>query len=602
MERFYLSRIIVGGPEVKDSIIDFVDGVNIIYGPSNTGKSLILKCIDFMLNGKIAPFDSVTYGYDTITMFLSSVDGKEIILQRNTDQHYPVKVMCNFAEIGSTTYNMDNFDLLLLKLFNIESGHEIIKNDTFGTQKLTFRSAYHNFYLDEDSIISSKPSLQSEHSKTSDLTALYFLLTGDDLSELRPSLTEQERKKRLSEQEGVAKFLREKLAKIQERKVELEDSIGNASDQDIEEKIDAFLQEATAIDDKIEQANKEREALIARAYPLKMDMEEALMLKKRYADLESQYISDIKRLEFILDGKNKSADISPPQNCPFCGGTLSEEKTTSETIAGAAFAEMKRISHQLNDLRDTRKSLDRHITELSASYHDLVKQQQTLSNIISNSLMPKSISLKTMLAGYTQAFADRQEIVSLQRMAKELNDDAQKNDSKTFPKPPKFSVKEQFADKDFWKAINDSFSSMVKQCGYPGNPEASISTDTWDAVVSGKKKENEGKGYRAFLNTIIMFNILTFLSEHGKYSPHLLLLDSPILSLKERQKKDTVDIPLSMKESLFSCLISKCGSNQIIIVDNEIPENVNYDKVNLIEFTKNDSGRYGFLSKKIDSE
>ncbi|HQK35709.1 MAG TPA: hypothetical protein PK074_13385, partial [Spirochaetales bacterium] len=152
-----------------------------------------------------------------------------------------------------------------------------------------------------------------------------------------------------------------------------------------------------------------------------------------------------------------------------------------------------------------------------------------------------------------------------------------------------------------WKVLSDSFGDMVKACAYPNKPDAYIYIDTADAVVGGKHKKNEGKGYRAFLNTIMLFNLMKYLEAYGTHALHLLVLDSPILSLKEKkiQMAESEKATLGMKESLFKYMIENCGANQVIIAENEIPEHVDYSKATLIEFTMDEnSGRYGFLRSK----
>lgn len=42
---FYIEKLTVTGSGKTDSTIDLSNGVNIIYGPSNTGKTYIVKCI-----------------------------------------------------------------------------------------------------------------------------------------------------------------------------------------------------------------------------------------------------------------------------------------------------------------------------------------------------------------------------------------------------------------------------------------------------------------------------------------------------------------------------------------------------------------------------
>ena len=116
--------------------------------------------------------------------------------------------------------------------------------------------------------------------------------------------------------------------------------------------------------------------------------------------------------------------------------------------------------------------------------------------------------------------------------------------------------------------------------------------------MNGKYKKDEGKGYRAFLNTIVLFNLMKFLGSEGTYAPRMLFLDSPILSLKEKKHgiRENEKATPGMRESLFRYIVDNCGDNQIIIAENEIPDGVNYSTAKLIEFTMDESvGRYGFL-------
>ena len=47
-------------------------------------------------------------------------------------------------------------------------------------------------------------------------------------------------------------------------------------------------------------------------------------------------------------------------------------------------------------------------------------------------------------------------------------------------------------------------------------------------------------------------------------------------------------------------MLDQCGNCQVIIVENEIPDDVDFSAANLIEFTKNESiGRCGFLLDQL---
>ena len=71
MNRFYIEKLVVSGGGRKTTVIDFQPGLNFILGPSNTGKSLIMDCIDYVFGftpRKSHPSKIVdnNYGYNHI--------------------------------------------------------------------------------------------------------------------------------------------------------------------------------------------------------------------------------------------------------------------------------------------------------------------------------------------------------------------------------------------------------------------------------------------------------------------------------------------------------------------------------------------------------
>lgn len=83
---FYIEKIIVSGPGKTESIIELSDGLNIIYGPSNTGKTYIVKCIDYMFGSDKEPIDT-SAGYKNIVIVVKTPYGtitmnrKQVILK-----------------------------------------------------------------------------------------------------------------------------------------------------------------------------------------------------------------------------------------------------------------------------------------------------------------------------------------------------------------------------------------------------------------------------------------------------------------------------------------------------------------------------------------
>lgn len=81
------------------SSLDFIDGLNIVCGPSNTGKSYILQCIDFMFGAGTKPFDEST-GFDTVKMVVETKDGYTVSLERQLGK--------NVTRVVSTVPGLDS--------------------------------------------------------------------------------------------------------------------------------------------------------------------------------------------------------------------------------------------------------------------------------------------------------------------------------------------------------------------------------------------------------------------------------------------------------------------------------------------------------------
>lgn len=611
MRRFYVKQIAASGDKVKYSTVTLRDGVNIIHGPSNSGKSYVIGCINFMLGGDV-PFSKEDTGYDTISLILESDDGFTLSVERKIVDGKTgdtgagtVKVVSNVPGIDSNYYKIPQYEYsdLLLKLMGIEKRPMIISKQNLDVNNLTFRTIAHLFYIDENYIFKKETVFDApKHSKiTASLTSLLYLIKGDDLHELVPEESQEERDRKALQKAGVIIYLNRKIKELIERKGAIEESVSAKSDIDISAKIDSILDEIECVEKEIVDASDESRKLLKQIYTISAKIEEARFLRDRYHALHSQYASDIKRLQFISDGDKKRKNIITNQGkCPFCNGDIPKDNKQRESYIDASSAELARITLQLQDLENAEKSTSADIAYMEAELKTLNARNDIITKLISRQLRPRAAELRETVDAYKRILLKRQDIYAIERMSTELSVDVFDTEHEEDDTAQKFDAKAKF-DKDAWKALSDRFGSMIKDCAYPNKPDAYMYIDTADAVVGGKHKKNEGKGYRAFLNTIMLFNLMKYLEEHGIYASHLLILDSPILSLKEKKIKMTSNEAATpgMKTSLFKYMIENCGENQVIIAENEVPEDVDYSKVNLIEFTLEEgTGRYGFLKSE----
>lgn len=182
MADFYIEKLRISGDGKETSFVDFTDGLNIVCGPSNTGKSYIVEIIDFLFGSSRVPFDK-TLGYDTFEMVIKTVRGK-VTVRRQLDAR---KIYVNSSDeliesgdYGTTSGKLNVNEDLWFKLMGIDDKHQIIKNRLFERQRLTIRSILHMVLIKEDNVIQRQPVLMPRQNSAAPafLSALYYLITG----------------------------------------------------------------------------------------------------------------------------------------------------------------------------------------------------------------------------------------------------------------------------------------------------------------------------------------------------------------------------------------------------------------------------------------
>lgn len=609
MKRFHISRIAASGEQVEYSSISFKDGVNFIVGPSNTGKSYVIGCIDFMFGGKEVPFTRDDTGYDTISMTLESDDGDTIVATRKIEEGDSgdrgsniVTVETTLPDVKATEFKIsdNSYSDLLLSLMGIDKQVKIIATQAPKEETLSIRTIFHFFYISEDNIFGKRTAFDTPgHSKiTKSLTSLLFMINGDDLKRYLPEVSVDELEKRATQKAGVINYLNKKIQDLSEQKKKLEESLAADADIDIEEKIDEYVAEIESVEKEIVDASEESRQLLAQIFSLNARLQEARYLGNSYKDLRTQYNSDIKRLLFIIEGDAKGKQIRHKSNCPFCGHDMEQQEEARDSYVDSAKSELARIKLLLEDLKTTETDTEREIRNLEIRLKELNDQNNKITRLLNQKLRPHAAELRNAVMEYKQIQQLRQQLQSIAYMSTELGVDVFERENEEDETATKFDAKKVF-DKEIWKELSDQLDGMIKECEYTGKPDSYLSINTADVVVGGRHKKNQGKGYRAFLNTLMLFNVMKYLEEKGKYASHLLVLDSPILSLKEKKHNiaEKEKVTAGMRESLMQHVIDTCGNNQVIIAENELPENVDYSKANQILFSMEDGEglRYGFL-------
>ena len=169
----------------------------------------------------------------------------------------------------------------------------------------------------------------------------------------------------------------------------------------------------------------------------------------------------------------------------------------------------------------------------------------------------------------------------------------QKNDTMT-----EYHPKEYFSD-DFVPTMSEYAQTILKECHYSDLLKATFNFTKFDIMVNGEDKgTSHGKGYRSYLNTVMILMIRKYLATFAKFDPHTFIIDTPLHGFD-----DGVDegMPESMRSGLYRYFMNHQDEGQLIIIENldHIP-NLDYEgsgaTVTTFEKVDEPGKRYGFLN------
>lgn len=594
---FYIKWLDITANQKKSKII-FAPGLNIIYGPSNTGKSMVLDCIDYLMGAKEHRFDA-NLKIEKVQMGID-VNGKSVSISREIDTQ-SFDVVSKVDGIETATYKLNggkkyhSINEVWLKLMDIPLDTKILRTQEGKTQALTIRTFYHTFMIDEDRVLNKSSILKGKKSMggnvgTPVLTALLYLGTGNNYL---PDTSFIDPKIKKAKDEGILKIVNRGMGFLENQKSSFDEKLPSLQPDEIRDKINQTLAEIGAAKGALEGTLDLCKKLGEKINEVLRQLAEDEVLMNRNQLLLSQYKADIKRLTFIVEGNIVSKKLKPVQKCPFCDGELPAEN--KEDYVEAAVAEVKKIETQVKDLQSVQASLQEEYDSLKGEKVSYVNQRNQQEEIIRGELEPKIKQLKEQLEEYriSLKFSEMNTMITQFSTFLRQEREAVENDETS---NIHLDVKEKFKEV-FKKILDDELDALLKYCDYQNYVDSYFDVESYDVVINGRKKKSQGKGFRAFINTLLAVAMENCLKQMNHYHPSLFIVDSPILTLKEYEVKENEQVSEPMKVHLFKYFVEREKAPQTIIIENEIPP-LDYKNTNLIEFTKKKGiGRYGLISE-----
>ncbi|MDG3181368.1 AAA family ATPase [Streptococcus suis] len=598
MQNTFLKRLIVTSSN-KSSEIEFTNGLNIITGPSNIGKTCIVKSIDYLTGSDTQPFSSST-SYDTVILEIQQ-SKNTIKLERKIGSN-EINVSSESTKIKSGIYRSDKstkdkplISTVWLQLLEITPPVEIAKNSSYHKQQLGFRTFSHAWIIHEEDMIRSNSILLPKlpQTKTAFLSSLLFLLYGKDFSLFEMQETSKEKNIRKS---SVRKYINSKINEIYDNYERIQNELSEQDDKNIEEEINQLSLQLTEVRKIISKFNTEHKVLLEEISTTDRLLSEQNILLNRFTELQSQYQSDINRLNFIIESHNELADIPNTGLCPVCDNKISIE--TTDLHVDSINSEITNLFTKSNELEITIRQLNESVYNLNVNKKELLSKKTDIESKLNKTFLPNQIQLKQKIEAYKSYIESKHELEILQKLVSNWENDIESIDNEK-------SALQQYTPLDefnssFWTEMTKNLKEILTICSFDKATFTRFDRKDFDITVAGiKKKDKYGKGYIAYLNTVTVLALRKIFYQKAKYRPFFHIFDTPLLGLDEGDINNT---PESMQIGLFEYFKESSNIGQIIVIENSrnLPD-ISYDNVNIIEFTKNPAkGRYGFLEGVSD--
>ncbi len=591
---FFIKRLELSGFSVETKTIKFEKGLNVIFGSSDTGKTFIYQCINYMLGGSTPPKSiPESENYNLVKLIIETYDGKQYKLERSL-QGGDFNLYDSLTEDErvlevSNQSKSETISSFLLNVCNI-NGKKIRKNKQGKTQNLYFQNLKKYFAVDEVEIVTEKSLLTTGQytEKTFDMNTLKFLLTEEDDSSI---VTAQEENS-IDFKNGKLELYNELISQLNEDLKDSEYEKINEQIEKLDESIKNYKEIYLNSKTELNKYDKEKNNLVKEIYHQENNLINKQEILIRAQLLKKQYISDIARLKATLEA-GQYLDDTQTKNCPVCDSDIKETVNIPE-LTMATNAEIVKINLLLKELEESQKI---YIFEKDEIENSLESNKKHLNEVIIKIQDEIKVFLEDLSKNIKTYSDKKQELSRVKTLKEKLDDYVQKRDAINI------TVKKKGAEKVVFQELTSALMApivkeiedILKAISFdnPENPKIGFSETLLDFVIETKNRKDYGKGYRAILYASFVIALLQYLRKKS-FQIGFVIIDSPLNPYKPDEKQDDGVVPNNLANNFYQYLYDNIKREQVILIENtplspELKESVNH-----YEFTRDN----GFLPKK----
>jgi predicted nuclease with TOPRIM domain len=497
---------------MKMAEMTFTNGVNVICGASDTGKSFLAESIDFMLGGselrdipERTPFGEVQFELDVTSgekwRFFRASSGGNFKAENRLDEDAEIEVLRKDHGHGKTD-NMSGFLLNKIGLL----GKRILRSKHNGTtQSLSFRNLARLAIVQESEIQQTgSPFWGGQYTqKTAELATIKLLLTRvDDSDIVETTRIVTDRANQIDLIEELLTEIRQELADVGEEESDLKNQIGR-----LDGTIEQHRETLNNIQAQLASLLTQRRELVDIRAAIQDRLDEIADLLTRFDLLLKHYAIDIERLTAIQESGEMFAHVESVP-CPLCGASPEAQQHDAacngdvEAIIQAASAEIEKIARLKGELQTTVADLKSEAVSQEQELSNKNEEYESVNTLIQETVAPTVSEDRASFSELIEKRAGVQKWLDLYvRMAK-LEERKKTLDEDEGEQGSSVAIAAGLPDS---VAHNFSLrvSKLLKAWDFPGDCLVHFDKETTDFVIDGKPRGSRGKGLRAITHAAI---------------------------------------------------------------------------------------------------
>jgi hypothetical protein len=614
-----LRHLVFTGPNVEPAELGFDDGLNIIYGASNTGKSFASKAILFILGASTKlPETQEIAAYDGVWLGVTLANQGDFTLYRATrGGHLKLYAgLCKGApngkwEVLRQAHDRKRIDTVSHRMLDAIglANKQVVRDGNGQKESLSIRLLSKYAVVGEQDIMSETSPVYlsgSPSERTFEQNLFKLLLTGIDDS---AAVTVQKHTERKAAKAAKIELVDELLA-------QLDAELGEEppGETEVREQLERLEQSVDGLNVRLQSAQNqldalviERRTLIHRSRELQERAGELELTLQRFAKLDAVYRSDLDRLHSIEEGGYVLVAMAG-RDCLVCGAPPDAQKHNhaADEISmahTAAAAEARKIEREQRELAQVVASLEAESVGLTRTIDKITTDTEKLDVAI-RELRPQEASLRESYELFNSKRSEILKMLDLYQRRKKLV--TRRTDIGAISTKREGEPASVGPDSTTIFDFGETVKAVLKAWKFPDADKVQFDGKAYDITVAGKSRAANGKGVRAVLHAAFNVAVVVHCIENNLPHPGFLVLDTPLLTYREpltSRHGDLLEDEAELKatalaEYFYKHLASLKDYLQVIVIENSDPPSAIDGLARIETFTgSHGNGRAGLLAR-----